>query len=396
MDKEINNQKLYLKLKELTKIALRLYKKNPFEKESLDFLFEFEKVDKRIKKQSLFNICLQIMKNDEKIEFLEGKNIGISNFKFSINKERCILVFLRIVYNQNNTYIEDIFNESYVKFEELFYSNDFVYLDSSNLYNFDYDGEEIKLNDELVIKKKIKKTHIKEDFDFHRIRMEFAKSDFIIERKQILPKLLKNKEKIELIETTEFFDFIVYALRLLKHSAVYRSDSIYFQLKTFSTGPKGFRQGKNHQDIISGKKCFINEEDINELSSIFQYIISEEKESRFSLALRRLSMGMSRKNFDDKIIDYIIGFEALYLPESKAELSFKIALRVAFLLSDIENREENYLFLKKMYTYRSNIVHGEKQELKNDDILKLENLLRQSLMLWMKDENIFSKKELDR
>ena len=63
---------------------------------------------------------------------------------------------------------------------------------------------------------------------------------------------------------------------------------------------------------------------------------------------------------DDKLIDYLIGFEALLLPNDKLELSFKLALRTAVLIGkNIKQKKEIFLIMKKAYGVRSSIVHGE-------------------------------------
>jgi hypothetical protein len=86
----------------------------------------------------------------------------------------------------------------------------------------------------------------------------------------------------------------------------------------------------------------------------------------------------------------MIGLEALYLPDGNTELSFRLSVRVAFLLSSKIERKNTYEFLRKIYDVRSSVVHGNKYELNIEDIRKLEELLRKSVILWIKDKNNFS------
>ena len=87
-------------------------------------------------------------------------------------------------------------------------------------------------------------------------------------------------------------------------------------------------------------------------------------------------------NIEDRIIDQMVAFESLYLGDSQ-ELTYKLALRVAFLLGKREE-QRNLIFadMKKAYSYRSRIVHGNnppsRRELR-DIVPKVENYLRQSL-----------------
>jgi hypothetical protein len=91
----------------------------------------------------------------------------------------------------------------------------------------------------------------------------------------------------------------------------------------------------------------------------------------------------------------MIGLETLYMPDGNAELSFRLSIRVAFLLSPPPNRKDTFDFLKKMYNVRSKIVHGSEYDLKADDVSKLEELLRKSVILWIKNKNSFSGDELN-
>jgi hypothetical protein len=92
----------------------------------------------------------------------------------------------------------------------------------------------------------------------------------------------------------------------------------------------------------------------------------------------------------------MIGLETLYMPDGNAELSFRLSVRVAFLLSVLKDRKETFDFLRKMYSVRSNIVHGSEYDLKPGDVKKLEGLLRESIIFWMKNKNRFSASELNK
>jgi hypothetical protein len=101
-------------------------------------------------------------------------------------------------------------------------------------------------------------------------------------------------------------------------------------------------------------------------------------------------LGVERKNPEDKLIDYMIGLEALYLPDGNAELSFRLSVRVAFLMLPEADKKDTFNFLRRMYDVRSSIVHGNKYELNTEDIKRLEELLRKSVLLWIEDKNNFS------
>ncbi len=79
-----------------------------------------------------------------------------------------------------------------------------------------------------------------------------------------------------------------------------------------------------------------------------------------SLPLRRLIDGLSRTRFDDRIVDYAIGLEALLLGDSKQdELSYRFRLRGAMVLGEAgEDKHQAFKDFKDFYNARSAIVHG--------------------------------------
>jgi hypothetical protein len=79
-----------------------------------------------------------------------------------------------------------------------------------------------------------------------------------------------------------------------------------------------------------------------------------------SLPLRRLIDGLARTRFDDRIVDYAIGLEALLLKDSEQnELSYRFRLRGAMVLGEAgEDKHQAFQNLEDFYKARSTIVHG--------------------------------------
>lgn len=98
------------------------------------------------------------------------------------------------------------------------------------------------------------------------------------------------------------------------------------------------------------------------------------------IALRRFADGYERLKPEDKIIDYMIGLEALYLQDGAGELSYRLAHRTSVLLCR-ERLERQRLFkaMNKSYNLRSKIVHGSKYHLCFEDVWFIEDVLRQSI-----------------
>jgi hypothetical protein len=82
------------------------------------------------------------------------------------------------------------------------------------------------------------------------------------------------------------------------------------------------------------------------------------KNNGFQTAVRRFYFSSQRFDIEDKVIDLMIAFEALFLTEN-AELSFKLSLRVARFLADEYDSSQLYDIMRKAYNLRSKFVHGD-------------------------------------
>jgi len=82
---------------------------------------------------------------------------------------------------------------------------------------------------------------------------------------------------------------------------------------------------------------------------------------RLSLAARRLSAAMLQTDDQDKILDLLIGLEALLGDEAKSEMTYKLALRTAAVLAATGDFDPSVVFadVKRLYAYRSAVAHGD-------------------------------------
>lgn len=121
----------------------------------------------------------------------------------------------------------------------------------------------------------------------------------------------------------------------------------------------------------------------------FANIAWEKKESHtpLGIALGRFADGYEKVKLEDRIIDYMIGLEALYLQNGDAaELSYRIAHRIAVLLSD-DKKERQRLFTETKHSYdlRSKILHGKRYDLALDNVWFVEDILRLSIKKFLED-----------
>ena len=94
-------------------------------------------------------------------------------------------------------------------------------------------------------------------------------------------------------------------------------------------------------------------------------LLQNTRSWRLNNALNVLDLTLERFHsayhgqIEDRIIDQMIAFESLFLRESQ-EVTYKLALRTAFLLGKIKSKRiEIFKNMKKAYNYRSRIVHGD-------------------------------------
>ena len=91
--------------------------------------------------------------------------------------------------------------------------------------------------------------------------------------------------------------------------------------------------------------------------------LSSKQQEKLYIPLTRLNNALIRKDFRNKVIELGIAIESIIINDSdeKGELTYKIQLRAAKLLganASYAERKEIQLLFKKLYNYRSTIVHG--------------------------------------
>lgn len=95
-------------------------------------------------------------------------------------------------------------------------------------------------------------------------------------------------------------------------------------------------------------------------STFFELYASLPSESPIGLALRRFVQAGEASRTDDRLVDLVTAAEALFLKGIDAELKYRLSIRFAqFCETDGYAKPELYEFMKRAYSTRSRIVHGE-------------------------------------
>lgn len=102
--------------------------------------------------------------------------------------------------------------------------------------------------------------------------------------------------------------------------------------------------------------------------------LSNNNHKSIPIALKRLNSCMLRHDEEDTVLDATIALEVLLSDDGKTEMTHKLALRIAALSKLDSNCKEKpkeiFVKIKKVYTYRSDIVHGTKN-LSKSKVIKI-------------------------
>lgn len=125
------------------------------------------------------------------------------------------------------------------------------------------------------------------------------------------------------------------------------------------TGPSGgpvydfltFRGSNNYylesQDIPDVVETF---------NSIYE-IVCSDKYKGLSTSLNRFHLSYTRSHLTDKIVDYSIALESLLLSDDHNELLYRMAIRAAWLLKEVNPPKDIRIKMQVFYEMRSCIVH---------------------------------------
>jgi len=165
-------------------------------------------------------------------------------------------------------------------------------------------------------------------------------------------------------DLTPYIEKVITALRLFKKGSIHYSAILDY--------PKVW---KNHWGVSShgggeiyGPRYELTDKDIESLKAFWNKFkgLNIQNYPFLDVAIRRFNFSYERRLPEDKLIDYITAFEALYLKGVEKELGYRLALRCAcFLGKDGEERRKIFEILKSAYDARSKIVHGEPIESKS-------------------------------
>lgn len=259
---------------------------------------------------------------------------------------------------------KDIFDELYIQIEEYYYSSELSFKLVAPLYHFwpDKVVEKIDLGDKLIIR-----MITDEEYSYMWGMSNLTNlniMDFVFLRFALECQFTKKKEDLLKKQPIEnHFYKVITAFRLFKTGAIGLNFACEYPnqwMPRVSPSIIGGQYSKQYPNM--GPSYTLSKSESEEFQKYWGTFkqIKLESYPTLNLALRRFNFAQERDELIDKIIDYFIAFEALFLKEEeRQELSYRFALRAShFLEKDKTKRIETFNFLKKAYTLRSKIVHG--------------------------------------
>jgi hypothetical protein len=219
------------------------------------------------------------------------------------------------------------------------------------------------------------------------------RSDFILEL-DYYDKFYSQGEFLHEKIKTEISELVT-ALRLLKKGYVGASlvlvrhplldktiNLIHMDYDLFSLWPS----------IEKGEAPYtLNKSEIDDFQTNLQ-LLRKISDNNKGIAIRHFNSAYEKTKKVDKFLDLMITCEALFSnPGEKDSVTYKIAWRFSKLLGDnADLRHELYKKMTELYSARSQLVHGNKDKVKDEDVEKAENFMRDSLKGYLHEMNINS------
>lgn len=394
----MRNASLYNTLKEYCKVTIAILNKKLAEKQDLPInikdKYEFNedggysfshipqipwfmlaiKPEQEVKKRDIYNRSIQALQDDPQIAKHLNTLVGTHESRTRIDVDTSLraLITKLLQEQQDIAFNEQIFDRVYEEFESYFYRDKTEYRIISPLNNFQVESEKVELGSGFSIIK-IPNEERAEMLASSREFGAFPQyrvtpfNEYAFEVLLAVPKVFEETIPIRKVKSIpsqtaqmKFYEACS-ALRLFKNGAVNHE---YVRVGTTSWELHG---GTLTVDSIGrpqliGAKYHLSKEESKEFLIFWDSFQKARKKTlrRIDVALRRFNFAYERARAEDKLIDYMIGFEALLLlGGERQELEYRLALRGSTLLSKTpQERELIFKELKTAYRERSNIVHG--------------------------------------
>lgn len=296
--------------------------------------------------------------------------------------EELILFLVRMMHEKNHVHNEKMFSRQgeirhferilvtdYLKYEKYLYDTSVSNFIICPFENFDSDST-MDFSESLMIKR------ITQD-EFHHLEKLQSEDGNVLKSYPEYAIVLTNTH-----DWMQKVISIVTACRLLKKGAigiktVFFGYAFPFRSWDVLSVPSEIKFYKKEKEPLFS----VVKSEKKELVELFLKIKGALFADFLEIASRRFNLAYQRDKIEDRFIDYFVSLESLYSTKvERGEVTHRISTRASKVLDkSLENRRTKRNRLKKLYNYRSGIVHGEKIKLTWENIEEVENIVRQSL-----------------
>ncbi|RLG34297.1 hypothetical protein DRN97_02870 [Methanosarcinales archaeon] len=329
-----------------------------------DFSYFIFKNWEKIKELPEYGECKKYMYENKTINKHLDKLVRTVKSAARIDVDSCLQrLILRIILESGNLrFNEKIFEEYFEKLRDFFTNDKLQFCAFAPLEGFTTDVDEIRLDTNLRIFKI--PTHKLEDLlknstympipHFEMLLLRFG-IERIYETDKIIGERIKNPSDTPSQETGRIFDEVISALRLFKPGTVGYN---FIRTEALDWNPIG--GGSIHSGIFTYPyfgEYHLEKNEVPDFKKFFKEF-NKNKPTFLDIPLRYFNYAHIRERPEDKLIDYMIAFESLFI-KGEVELSYRLSLRVAAFLG--ENRDEKgrvFNLMREAYNLRSKIVHG--------------------------------------
>jgi len=355
-----------------------------------------ERHRKEIESLPEYAACMEAMQSDTTISKHVDSLVGTSSQQIRRTSWDYLSYFVTKQLSQYPRRFEFdtmTFDRMYGDLEQFFYSDTIRLQAFSPLDNFASDVDEIDLGDGLRIRRitisELEELLSQAKFSPHIPYFDIPRLRYAVEltyqTKKMLGDMTFDKIPTPDVNVNERLTKLVTALRL------FRRGSVGFNIiKTIPMLDVPAVFGGTSSGLVYrrfwGPPYALNKPEEVKFRDFWQRFnkVDLGRPAPLSVAVRRFNYAYERDKLEDKLVDYMVAFEALFFKEGEVgEFRHKLSIRVArFLTQQYNQRKQIAERMSDFYDKRSAIVHGETIDVSDEFVNAVEDYLRESIKLF--------------
>jgi len=298
--------------------------------------------------------------------------VGTSSSMRRLDTNEFLLQFFLIsllIESDKTVFEEEKFKRLYENTENWFYSETLRIRYFAPISNFSMEQDRLELDPGFAIiriKKKEKEKLMSTSSAFHSTfqiltSKEYA-FEFIAEQKKCIGERTKNAEEGLNPEKTakSWFRNACFALRLFKSGLIGFNHIWIIDTNWDFSGIQSTSSNLGPSEYM-GDHMTISVKEVPAFLELWQRYkkISQRRLKKILNSIARLNFGTERNRHEDKLIDYFVAFESLFLSKKDPELRYRLSLLTSHWVgSTSSERKKIFRIIKIGYDQRSTIVHG--------------------------------------